>query len=219
MLTPQGASSPGSGSSWKSPLVRTPPAPAATAPIPCGSALPLQAASGKFPPLPDTTPGQSRPGVREDAEAAPDTGSAVSGARPVPGPGWGVLPWEGWEGRAEPGQDAAPPEPPLFPWGSRPSLPPRSIFRPRQQPISVRGAREGHRDARDGCKAWAGPQRTQGSNPGAMILLTPAGQQRIPLGRALTGTGGEAAVTNRISLSRNNSGPFQQPPAPAGPPR
>lgn len=145
--------------------------------------FPLNAASGHFSP---------RPGLRENTETAPDT--AVMYPEHGPGPGWGALPW-GRESGAGEGRD--PPKATAVPMGT--------LFHrchPGPQPISVRGAREGHSDA---CKA----QRTQGTNPGAITVLIPGGQQRIALSPAFTA---RAAVTNPVSLSRNNSGPFQQEP-------
>lgn len=129
VLTPQGASSPGSGSSWKSPLVRTPPAPAATAPSSLRQRSP---GKGSF--------REVTSAAGHDARAEPARGAG--GRRGSPRHGlcciWGTArpgarlggSAVGTGGRGESGAGAGrgPPEPPLFPWGSRPSLPPRSIY-------------------------------------------------------------------------------------------
>lgn len=199
MLTPQAASSPGSGPGLAESFCAEPPlSPRQHFPVK-GSFRAVFSAAGH-----DARSELAR--GAGDAEPAPDRGSVVSEARPVLRPGW--------ESRARAGRD--PPKPPLFPWGPRPPLPPRSDLSP--APADDQCSR-GQRRAQERSRwlqslGWV-PENSGKQNPERCSCSVLRGSNASP--SALLSQA-QAAVTNPISLSRNNSGPFQQPPASAGPP-
>lgn len=126
-------------------------------------------------------------------EAAPDTGSAVSGARPVPGPGWERV---GWESRAGAGPDP------------REATPVGSFTRARS-----RWCPRGQGRAQ-GCPPWMqslgwAPENSELNSKRCSCSLL-RGSHATPSAQRSQARA-ETAVINPISLSRNNSGPFQHP--------
>lgn len=95
-------------------------------------------------------------------------------------------------------------------WGR--TRPPQSHRRSHGDPVpslpSRSAAAQGPRGQGRAQRCLQSPENS-GNQPGAITVLIPGGQQRIALSPAFTA---RAAVTNPVSLSRNNSGPFQQEP-------